>query len=111
MDYDFLGKKRDRLSENDTSLREEGNNNIESESKKAKSLNPSLNIKIEGEKKQEEKNSYPNLSEDRRRYLKSLIEKLELSNNNEYADKNITQEEKSRKTFRNGILYALVINS
>ena len=72
-------------------------------------LNFSSNIRNEEIKQKEEKNQYPNLSPERRKYLKSLIDKLEISSHLEFSDKNISPEEKSRKTFRNGILHALVI--
>ncbi len=57
---------------------------------------------------EEKSSSYPNLSEERRRNLMCLIEKLESSNNTDNADKSFSSEEKSRRTFRNKISYALV---
>ncbi len=72
--------------------------------------NASNNIEgIEKKNIQEERTNYPNLSEDRRKYLTALIEKLELSNSNDLSEKNLPPAEKSRKTFRNNISYALVI--
>jgi hypothetical protein len=68
-----------------------------------------INIRNDEIKPKEEKNQYPNLSPERRKYLKSLINKLEISSNLEFSDKNISPEEKSRKLFRNSILYSLVI--
>lgn len=122
MESDFLGKKRDRLEEeeNDVKIKVEENNDTNVEIKtepkeKEKEVNnissPYSNSKTKDEKKQkEEKNQYPNLSAERGKYLKSLIDKLEISSHTEFSDKNFSPEEKSRKTFRNGILYALVIS-
>lgn len=58
---------------------------------------------------EEKSSSYPNLSEERKKYLIGLIEKLESSYSNDNADKSISSEERSRRTFRNKISYALVI--
>ena len=51
-------------------------------------------------------NSYPNLSEDRRKNLINLIENLEKKNS---VNKPPTQDEKSRKNIRDKICYQLVI--
>lgn len=75
---------------------------------KIKSPDQLINIQLEKKGGNEEKINYPNLSEERRKYLNSLIEKLENSNNNDFIEKNLSSDEKSRRIFRNKISYALV---
>lgn len=68
-----------------------------------------ISLNYENDKKiHEEKVNYPNLSEERRKFLTSLIEKLEKATNTDFHDKSISTEERSRRTFRNKISYALV---
>jgi hypothetical protein len=84
---EFLGVKRTRLDEPE--IRDKTNENVE-------------------EKKIDEgKTLYPNLTEERRKYLISLIEQLD-KRNLATRDRGISQEEKSRKIIRDKICYSLL---
>jgi hypothetical protein len=67
--------------------------------------------KVEPEEKKHEEpkggGSYPNLSEERRKYLIKLIERVEKENTT-MENKNMTPEERSRKIIRDKISYSLL---
>jgi len=108
--YSFEEKPQNIISKDiKTNEHMQANNNII-----VKDKHPLSNLfaKSEGEKTRngnEERTNYPNLNEERRKNLITLIEKLESSNNNELSDKSLSTEDKSRRTFRNKISYALVL--
>jgi hypothetical protein len=62
---------------------------------------------VEEKKQEEAKVAYPNLSEERRKYLLRLIERLDKENTG-MVNKYMAQEERSRKVIRDKICYSLL---